>query len=131
MSKEEKPVGQSNLEAIMEPPVVMGRQIQKTPEMVAARRPVGNGGDLLADTCQWCFNPFAYTVGRNGAHRSSLEYEQLCDLLHIHKSFQPVICDPCYAYVKGTAQNAVRGFQEPGWTNTPEGCQVNLCIRNS
>jgi len=129
MSKEEKPVGQSNLEAIMEPPVVMGRQIQKTPEMVAARRPVGNGGDLLADTCQWCFSPFAYTVGRNGAHRSSLEYEQLCDLLHIHKSFQPVICDACYDYVMGTAQNAVRGFNEPGWQVDLNGARPNILLR--
>ena len=128
MSDEPKPVGQSNLGAFFDAERVR-EALAKTPEMVAPRRPAGGHGELLADMCQWCFNPFSYIVGRNGQHRSSLESERLCELLHLPKTTMPVICEPCYEYVVGTAQNAVRGFEQPGWSNGLEGCQSNAVLR--
>jgi hypothetical protein len=130
MSDEERPVGSHNLSPFGADTPTRIEQPVLIPKIVESRRPVGNGGDLLADICQWCFNPFTYTVGRNGLHRPSLEYERLCELLHMPKTTQPVICEPCYEYVVGTAQNAMRGFEQPGWTNGLEGCQPNAVLRH-
>jgi hypothetical protein len=125
---DDKPVGQSNIGAFFDAERVR-QALAKTPEMVAPRRPSGGHGELLADICQWCFNPFSYVVGRNGAQRSSVEYEELCGLLHMPKSTQPVICDACHKYVTGTARNAALGFEQPGWTNGLEGCRSNAVLR--
>jgi hypothetical protein len=119
-----KPIGQSNLNALFERERVR-EALAKTPEMVRARRPSGGHGELLSDFCQWCFNPFSYIVGRNGQQRSSVQYEDLCLLLHMPTNTQPVICDPCYEYVVGTARNATRGFEQPGWNNGMDGCRPN------
>jgi len=125
---DDKPIGHSNLSAVMEAPSAPVLNPGKTAEMVMARHPVGNPGDLLADICQWCLNPFSYTVSRSGWQRTSLEYEMLCKLLHISLSERPVICDGCYDYVTGTASNATRGFNQPGWTSGLDGCQPNTVL---
>jgi len=125
---DDRPIGQSNLGAVMETPSVPVLNPGKTAEMVQARNPVGNPGDLLADICQWCFNPFDYTVCASGWHRTSVEYAELCKALHIQENFQPVICDGCYDNVMVTANAASHGFNNPGWVTGLGHPQSNLAL---
>lgn len=84
------------------------RQVTLTAEQklksLEARRPGGAAGSLQADICQWCLNPFTYTVKRSGKHRDSIEYEPLRKILRITDyAFDPVICDGCFDQVTKSA----------------------------
>lgn len=116
MTDTDKPIGQSNIGSFFDSESVR-RALAKTPAMVEPRHPKGEAGQLLTDVCQWCFNAFDYTVSRSGWQRTSVEYEQLCKFLHIEQNFHPVICQPCYEMVIGTAGNAMMGFETPGWSS--------------
>ena len=133
MSDDAKPVGSHNLAAFGGQPAAGDPNLPpaRTQEWYAPRNPsgVGNAGDRLSDVCQWCLNPFSYTVSRSGTHRTSVEYDRLKRALHIKEDVRPVICEPCYKYVVGTAENATLGFEQPGWTNGLEGCKPNVVLR--
>jgi len=71
-----------------------------TREMLSALRPQGPAGTPCTDICQWCLNPFGFTMKLSGKPRDSIQYEPLRRVLKIDDpTFEPVICDPCYERV--------------------------------
>jgi hypothetical protein len=105
---EPRPLVNNSITQEMRQRAVEPEQVSLTPEQKLAtlrpRRPRSAAGELCADVCQWCLNPFNFTMKRSGKPRDSIEYEPLRRALKItDAAFDPVICDSCYGQVMKSA----------------------------